>query len=662
MRFIAIAIFCAVFTMNLKAEVIHFKNFEVKNKLFKEYPGAFSVQARDGRNVRLEENYRTTKEGGIKDNPLYKMVVKKVKEELLKKANTITDGTIKYNESFDLGDTNFPGFNWSGLVAGTGVHAGRKLYPDYTAEGEDERWVVEDQLQLEIDAQTFLKSQLDSGNIDITLPNLKAFAGIRFRRTYTYIHHADTYKKGLTKEFDKLFLGFLKFGSTKFLTLEDHESITRQDFMSADVGANIGTPSYYFLSAYAGGTLYYNRVNNVSIHKPGERDFPRGDELLRISVNKSKLSGTSVTTGLQADFYSLLKISLLSFEYSKTLSQNIFISMSFLGFDEVLLENKDSVLHQEVKDVLRGKLPKNNLILMPYIVSEQETKRDSESMRSHLFLFDKLKGSSTSEVTLRNADGTKYLFRHNEEKTTFRKTWLQALVSSKKLDKYKRRTTDTVNLEYQVREDQRGFDLADVKLDNPGQAYLRFSKEVNAPKTKGRFRKKLRNELIAFGKYYTNIDDKVWNMFKKGEMLRGDATVSINAEINGVGIANIAPTTVEEWAITTRWICLRVTPNDDPGRLNKDEKKCLKKLKNSFASYKKVWNEEIKISAWALKELISAIAEYARGFDDLELVFGQENVGISGSFSAETFHGFPYVTYFLLGQDQGNGLIQDSLQ
>lgn len=662
MKFIALAILFAVFTFNVSAETVTFKNFKVKTRLFEKYPGPFMANTRDGHRVNITEDANQLSDRGIKDNPLYIKIVKKVKEELLKKANELTDKSIKYNESFVLGDTNFSGLNWGGLISGAGVNAGRKLYPDYTAKNEKERWVVEDRFVIEVDAKTFLKSQLDSGNIDITLPNLNSFAGIRFRRTYTYIHFADTYLKGLSRDFDKLFLGFLKFGSTKFLSLEDHESITRQDFMSARLSTDIGSPSYYALSAYAGGTIFYNSVNNVSIHKPGLRDYPRGDELLRVSVNKSKLKGASVTVGLQADFYSLLKISLLSFEYSKSLSQNIYVSMSFQGFDEELLKNKDSILHQEVKDVLRGKLPENNLTLMPYIISEQETKKDSESINSHLFLFDKVKGNSTSEVTLRNAAGTKYMFRYNEEETTYKKTWLQALVSSKKIDKYKRRTTDTVNLEYEVREDQRNLELVDVKLDDPSQAYLRFSKEVNAPKTKGKFRKKLRNELIAFGKYYTNIEDKVWNQFKKGEMLRGNATISINAEVSGVGISNLGPTSIKDWSVTARWICLRVTPEDDPGRLKKDEKKCLKKLRDSFLAYKKVWNEEVRVSAWALKDLISSIANYARGFDDLELVFGQENVGISGAFTAETFHGFPYITYFVMGKDQGNGLIQDNLQ
>ena len=283
-------------------------------------------------------------------------------------------------------------------------------------------------------------------------------------------------------------------------------------------------------------------------------------------------------------------------------------------------------------------------------------------MNSHLFLFDKVKGNSTNEVTLRDASGTRYMFRHNEEKSQYKKSWFQALFSSKKVDKHKRRITDTVNLKYEVRKDQRDLSLKEIKLDDAGQAYLRFSKEISAPKTKGKFRKKVRKEMITFGNLYTNIENRVWDLFYKGEERRGHATISVNAEVGGAGIANLETISLEEWQESTRWICARVRGDNDPGRLKKVQKKCLKKLRRSFADYKKVFIEEVRVSAWALRDLISAIAKYARAFEDLKLVFGDANVGISGAFTAETYHGFPYVTYFILGQDQGNGLIQDNLQ
>ena len=384
MRFITWAFLCAVIALtsaaNVNAKTLVFKNFKVKQGLFERYPGPFEATVRGDNKVIIDVDDQLMRSQGIKDNPLYKKIVKKVKEELLEKANDITSDTIKYNHEFSIGDTNFSGLNWGGLIGGAGVKAGRRVFPDYTTEEEEKRWVVEDQFHIDIDAKIFLKSLLDSGDVDITLPNLNAFAGIRFKRTYTYVHFAPSYLKGLTRSFDKLFLGFLKFGSTKFLSLEDHESVTREDYLSADVGVNAGSPSFYNLSAYAGGTLYYNKVNNVSIHKPGVRDLPRGNELLRVSINKSQLKGASATVGLQADFYGLLKITLLSFEYSKSLNESSYVSMSFQDSEEELLSNKDSVLHQEVRDVLRGKLPENKLNLMPYTMSEQERPKEITSL------------------------------------------------------------------------------------------------------------------------------------------------------------------------------------------------------------------------------------------------------------------------------------------
>jgi hypothetical protein len=646
---------------NANASEVKFSNFKVKESLFETYPGPYEISSRDGSKVTHIKEKTFNSKRGIKDNPLYKKLVKLVKEQLLEKANQLTGETLAFNQSSALGETNFSGLNWSGLVAGAGVKAGRKLYPDYTEEDEEKRWVVEDTLLFEVDAQTFLKDQAGQRNIEISSESIKSFAGIRFRRSYTYVHYSQSYVKGLTKNFKKLFLGFLKFGGENFLSLEDHESVTRRDSLSADITASGETPSFYFLSAYAGGTLYYSSVNNVSIHKPGVRDYPRGEESLRVGINKSKLKGNSAVVSLQADFYKLLKISLLSYELSSSVSDSSYVSLSFQAGDEELLGNEDSILHQEVKDVLRGKLPRNNLDLMAYVISEQDTKKDQEAKSSHLFLYDKFKGNSVSDVTVRNGSGTRYMFRYNQEKSSYKKTWIQALVHSKKVDNYKRRVTDTVTLEYEVQKEQRQLSLDEVKLDDPSSAYLRFSKEFNAPKTNGGLRKKLRDEAIAFGRLYTNIDEKVWNSFKKGD-LKGNATVSINAEVSGSGIASLALHSSDYWNEVTKWVCTRTSPDDDPGRLSKIEKKCLKKLTKTFEAYKKVWDSEVKISARALKDLVEAIAEYAKGFEDLEMIFGIENVGITGSFSAETYQGFPYVTYFVLGVDQGEGLIKDSLE
>ncbi|MFT6604727.1 MAG: hypothetical protein ACJARO_002251 [Bacteriovoracaceae bacterium] len=640
---------------------VKFSHLKVKDKLFQDYPGPYEISSRDGSKVNLTSDKSQRSERGIKDNPLYKKLIKLVKEKLLDKANEITGETLAYNQNHSIGDTNFSGFHWSGFVAGAGIKAGRKLYHDYTEDDEEKRWVVEDTLLFEVDAQSFLNDQAEKRNIEISSETIKAFAGIRFRRSYTYIHYSPSYVKGLTKNFQKLFLGFLKFGGDRFLSLEDHESVTRTDYLSADVSASASTPSFYYLSAYAGGTLSYSSINNVSIHKPGVRDYPRGEESLRVGINKTKLQGKSAVVSLQAEFYKLLKISLLSYELSSSVTDSSYVSLSFQAGDEELLGNQDSILHQEVKDVLRGKLPRNNLDLMAYVISEQDTKRDNESKSSHLFLYDKFKGNSVSEVTLRNNSGTRYMFRYNQEKSTYKKTWIQALVHSNKIDKYKRRVTDTVTLEYEVQKEQRQLSIDEVKLDDPNAAYLRFSKEFNAPKTNGGLRKKLRAEAIAFGELYTNIDQRVWDNFKKGE-LKGNATVSVNAEVSGAGIASLAPHSKEYWREVTLWVCTRTTPADDPGRLSKIEKKCLKKLTNTFEAYKKVWDSEVKISALALKDLVEAIAEYAKGFEDLEMIFGVQNVGITGSFSAETYHGFPYVTYFVLGEDQGNGLIRDNLE
>ena len=89
------------------------------------------------------------------------------------------------------------------------------------------------------------------------------------------------------------------------------------------------------------------------------------DEALRVSVRNSKLTGTSLQIGLQADFYKLLKITLLSGEYRVNISKSHTTNLKFTDSDVERIKS-DHELQNAIRKLNKGKNPNGSLVLMPF--------------------------------------------------------------------------------------------------------------------------------------------------------------------------------------------------------------------------------------------------------------------------------------------------------
>ena len=266
--------------------------------------------------------------------PIIKKVWDKLKEIGIEQVNNLTKEIIDYKQDFSLVELNTPGFSWDLATGNAQVKLGRTLEPAYNST----KWIVVDTIQVSVSARSFLEQLKEDGDIEISDANLKMFSAVRFKRTYTYRHTAETYLKGLATEFDKLLFSFLKFYETRYTELDAGDLVRRDDFLSADLTLSVDTPSVYSLSGYAKGTLYYSKLSSLVYQKP-EAEDRSFEEALRVSIRNSKVTGTSVQIGLQADFYKLLKLTLLSGEYRVNISSSHTTNLKFSESDLELIRN-----------------------------------------------------------------------------------------------------------------------------------------------------------------------------------------------------------------------------------------------------------------------------------------------------------------------------------
>lgn len=600
-----------------------FTHFKVNPSLYQSYP-KFNPADKSNRGL----------------PPLLEKVWSKIKDKVIDAANDLTDEILEHREDYDLGDSNFPGFNWRRLYGNIGISAGRTVEP---INDDQSIWLVKDKLEIEVEARTFLKSLADNGQIDISDVNLKAFAGVVFKRTYHYSHYADSYFNGLKSSFKKLFLSFFKFQGENYLKLSPHEVIRKDDYISARLNADITSPSVYYISASGKIAIAYSKLGSLTVHRPGERDFPREDELLRMSINRSSFLYGSVGASVQADFYKLIKITLLSTEYSYSINKNYQLNLSFSQSDRERL-TKDDDLRNEIQDVLKSKVPYNDDLLLPYIVSEQEGKIARERLDSQLLLWNKHVGNFNEEVAVRVGSERRYFNRHRTESTKIKKTLLGGIFNPKDPNNYKTRLTEHMNLEYELNEDQREIPLKNLSLMVPLNATVRFSKEFAAKKNS----KAVRAYVRKFVDRYQSISNDVINAITDQELLP-PYSINFNSQISKAGLNDFILTATDHFSETIEFICAY-------------KEKCVKKIKALHQIVHHNAKEKGEIKLINLRNLLKELSKNSLELATFRSLFGYDHTHISGTFKSTTKNKYDYKSFIKEGLKQGYGLIKDYLK
>jgi hypothetical protein len=570
------------------------------------------------------------------------------------------------NREFNLGVQNFSGFSWQKPFGAIQIYADRQVTPNLFGEN----WLIQDTFVFAIDATSFLEKLSQSGLLDMSGIEIGTFAGITFKRVYTYYHYANSYQDGLSADFSKLFLPFKRFNQQGLERMEHEEIMKREDFWSARAGGFITTPPYYGVSL-SGGVLaelaYQQTTTAQSTHtqQPTEQRY-------RLGINGKKSAQAGATLSLQLDFFKLIKFSLLNYdlnyEYAKATEFN-------LAFNQEQWEQvkKDAEQGPEMRKILRGLGQIKTL--EPYIVRLDESGYSSLQTRGSVLVFGKLKKNKTEQVRVINDGKVKVFYKNYAQSIRVVQNLLGRIFSTVvyKVLKFPVGTSNAamysrqVTMEYEATHPQAGNPQIS-RIESSNQFSFVLTQSYEAARTDRWVDARFKKDVIWFVDEFTTLP-KDYKTIIRSEQLKGPLKVESYLRVEKAGFDHLLNSNENEvWKKMamvchskkiSAWINLASRTALLKKRLLGQEA-CVKSLGLKFMHFKTDYSKNSLMPSLAkFKSFLTNYYKRSQKIDDLRELFGRENTFINGRLQATTSQGDSFVTSFSSGQFRGMGVIDE---
>ena len=595
------------------------------------------------------------------------------------------------------GGLNSIGFSYKKPFVSFGVSVDRNLAPDLF---DDKRWIVTDTFLIEIDASKVLGELKKSELIDLSQENLAAFAGVVFKRKYTWVHFASSYEEGLMRHFDKLFLPYKSFNFKFLSTMDTNEMLFREDSISMRAGGIVSSPLYAGVNAMGGVLAKYDRISQTEV-------ISLGNKKIQVNSEKEKNISLGINLKIQVDFLKILKMSLLSYDMSYELISSHKKYFEF-NQDDLSEMNELNPVVNEIKNILKNK-ESNFDILFPYVISEEKKITQAIEHRYSLLLLGGSKESRTQQIEITKENKVKTFFKHYYEKVKYTDDALSKLfasfifalsnsdISATKLASQTHKVTLEYDSSRNLLDNQEALNISDADENNQ-KLSLAFSSEFKTQKTSGILGKKYRQRAIFILERYSGVNPIAIPMIET-EQLKAPFLIKGKYEVNISGIKHLNQLPVGEVfgyfdglcdehpkaeLINFRNLfdrCRRSLQNDyvdylkdlSNDRISGDEiKNCQRKslvylfspgkkrifLKNCLAKINKLPEEKwVLVPLWPLKNLTTNIANNCYSKVHFFNIFGIRNVFFHGEFTAQTVEGGDFSTSFHEGKFKGLGAV-----
>lgn len=636
-------------------------------------------------------------------SPLYREILSELGHQYQAIGERQARQVLDRQNGFYLGGFNNVGFSYARDFGHFDINVERQIAPDLF---DDERWIVTDRLHIIIDASKLFDNLRQDGLVNMTDAQHALFAGIQFRRTYRYVHFADSYQEGLVFNLNKLFLAFQKLRGKGYLELDPYEIIQREDYLSASVGGMAMAPLGNGLGVTVGALAKWHQIANLEVQAVGPEDQASEGERLRLSFEKTRGILLGVNAGLHAEFLKFLRFTLLSydFHYSLEESQKTYLSFDAAAAEELAVEGSE--LGESVANVLKSRLQTDLTPLAPYIVSHEQRKLERKHSKYMVLLFGGHSEQKTEYIELVKDGLRSIFFRHNFEKIKFVENFwsrliavlvrsslqLNSLVNHDQVDSKK------VRIEYQASHnllDNHGdLTLLDQRED---LLSLNFDREYFSAKSKKSAYKKLSDLLATF----SGVDPLVQYLVES-EQMQGPMRLKAKTTVTDAGIRYLNDLRSNQAAQMIEDLC-SVKPRSIFSFFRSLFGSCRSKLSKAYDNYwrelnhheinqgeliacrrkiKFYWGSAKKqammqkclelasykgdgakreVPLWRLKDFAQTLHDESDNKIDLFHFFGLENVFLHGSFEGRT-DGAPFITHFNEGRFRALGAVDSFMR
>ncbi|MDD0852342.1 hypothetical protein HBN50_04495 [Halobacteriovorax sp. GB3] len=602
-----------------------------------------------------------------------------------------------------FGGLNTIGYRYNHDFGSFIVQYRRTLAPDLF---HDTRWIVTDEMEIIIEAQKLFRTLSDSGQISIDQNALGAFAGISFKRKYRYVHFAPSYNEGLVIDAKKLLFPFLFFRKSNFMLLKEYEIVTKEDSLSAQAMAVGSVPVQPGLGLQFGGLVKYSRIAKVDVQAIGSED-DLGDTKLKISYEKEKSVVAGASAALIAEFFSFLRLTLLSYDFSYELKESWRTYLSFNREGVFELYKEGGALSNEVKKIMSFKSFDSDIVA-PYAISHKTEISEIKKTKYFALVFGGVRDSRTSHIEVVKEGVKESFFRHLYEKIRYRENFFSRLMSSLfqaifQMPTFVSRDYNElrkVELEYKSKRDivdsKKDYDVDSLE----GDLSLHYSLDFDALKTTGSMNKKIKGYAVSSLKNYTNADTKVVHYLNQDQLV-GPLEVKSNFRIAKLGVESFLKKDKNQILNLVKDQCNMKSKNFFK-RIRSLFSSCRYKLYNSYHRFIKEWSQENysyslynkcrtvkkrfllwrvrryshkkciekattitrslnKVPLWRLKDVSREIFYQSRNRGDLVKYYGKDHIFMNGSFSATQQNGFGFRTHFTDGVFNGLGVVKTHL-
>lgn len=595
------------------------------------------------------------------------------------------------------GGLNSIGLSYKKPFVSFSVSVDRNLAPDLY---DDKRWIVTDTMTIDIDASKVLGNLKDSNAIDISEKNLAAFAGVVFKRKFTWIHFASSYEEGLMRDFQKLFMPFNLMSFENISKLGLNEMLFKEDSISLKAGGLVSAPLYTGITGAAGVLAKFERLSRVEI-------IGLEDNRIQISSEKSKIASAGASLSIQADFLKILRLTLLSYDFSYDLqsSYKIYLNMSQMQLKENVIESNVKI---ELAKIFKNK-EADLVTVAPFLISEEKKISQTINHKYNFLLLGGQKSSKTQQIEIAKDGKVKTFFRHYYEKMKYTEDAVSRLFSSlifgltnSDISATKMASdTKKVTIEYDstknLLDSKSDLDIG-LKKSDEQKLSMSFISDFKTQKTSGRSGKKYKERAKFILERFSGVNPIALTMIDSGDLkapfhVEGKYQVNIegiryfNSQSVGSifdhfdGLCNEYPKT---GIINFRNLfdhCRRSLEDDyidyfkdlshnkvSIDDIDKCERKSFKFLfspgkkrayvKNCLSDLNKLSREEwVRVPLWQLKNLSTNIVNNSYSKVHYFNLFGVQNVFFYGTFKANTKEGNAFTTSFHEGSFKGLGAV-----
>ena len=607
------------------------------------------------------------------------------------------EGVLKNNGLSVTGGLNSIGFSYKKPFLNFSVSVDRNLAPNLF---DDKLWIVTDTFNVDIDASKVLGSLRDAGAINMSEQNLAAFAGVVFKRKFTWIHYANSYQEGLSSHFEKLFLPFNSLSYSNMTNLQANEMIFKEDSISVKAGGVVSAPLYTGITGMAGVLAKFEKLSRVEV-------VSLGNSNLQISSEKSTIGTLGTSLAVQADFLKLLRLTLLSYDFSYELESSYKIYMNINQLELVGL-NAQSPLAMEVSQILKNR--EGDLdVLAPYIISEEKRISQTIKHKYNFLLLGAQKSSRTQQIEITKDGKVKNFFRHYYEKmlftedalTRFFASVIYALTNSEvaatKLASDTKKVTIEYDSEKNLLENRENVNIGETSL-NEQKLSMTFKSDFRTQQSKGRSGKKYKERALFILERFSGVDPLALGMIER-DYLKAPFHVEGSYQINIDGIRYLNKQSTDNVFNHFDGLCHEYPKTGFVNYRNMFDN-CKKALQNDYIDYikdlthSKVSADEIalcekkakmhgrsnskkrafikiciadlnhlpegewtRVPLWPLKNLSNNIVGSSYSKVHFYNLFGVQNVFFFGSFNAVTADGRAFTTSFHEGAFKGLGAV-----